>query len=171
MPVSVRSALVLPWRWTLVSPVNGIDLELASFQWLSFVLFNCPPERYGGGHSVNGLYGQHWNTGALSQSNMLAIKALHDRMTERLVGVIPDSLTRQFQAAGDCWGWTYQGAKEEQCGLSMWPNVVAAIGWKWERYAAIKKKGCKCVVMVLLWVCWEPLKLYHLLHEIGIGYK
>ena len=125
------------------------------------------------------------------QANMPAIKAHHDRVMERLVGAIPDSLGTKFldQTVPGCPGLLRPDVvilHEEQkkaflidvaCPCDRPENMTAARGRKREKYAAIKEqleeKGfqvcCDGFIVGSLGT-WDP-ENDHLLREIGIGRK
>ena len=107
------------------------------------------------------------------QANMPAIKARHDRVMERLVGAIPDSLGTKFldQTVPGCPGLLRPDVvilHEEQkkaflidvdCPCDRPENMTAARGRKREKYAAIEEqlegKGFQVCCDGLLWARWE----------------
>ena len=122
---------------------------------------------------------------------MPAIKARHNRVMERLVGAIPDSLGTEFlnQTVPGCPGLLRPDVvilHEEQkkaflinvaCPCDRPENMTAARGRKREKYAAIKEhlegKGfqvCCDGFSVGSLGTWDP-ENDHLLREIGISCK
>ena len=122
------------------------------------------------------------------QANMPAIRACHDRVMERLVGAIPDSLGTNFldQTVPGCPGLLRPDVvilHEEQkktflidvaCSCDHPQNMTAARGRKREKYAAIKEqlegKGfqvCYDGFIVGSLGTWDP-ENDHLLRGIGV---